>query len=298
MDRESMEKLNALVGNKPDEAVLEMHFPTATMMFEAPALVSVGGADTEVFVNGDPVPCWHPMLLNENAVLQTRPSAAGSRFYLAIHGGFELEPWLGSYSTHFKAGKGGFGGRALMKDDQLLFRKKISWNEKRMQGPVHLFPWKAPQPDYASERPIRVMQGPQWDWLSDEARSLLFNSEFYVSNHSDRMGFHINGATLSVGQHEDLVSVAVTRGTVQLMPDGQLVILMADHQTTGGYPVPAYVSQIDLCRLAQNRSGYTLRFEFISLEDAAEHWLAEKNAFRQFRNACRFQLEKHAPEAG
>ena len=126
MDRYSLQAINILLSNSPGEAVIEMHFPAPAFLFEQAAMIALGGADFHATINGEPIPSWHPVIVNKNSVLHFEKRIKGGRGYLAVKHGFDIQPWLGSASTNLKAGAGGFRGRALQKEDSIPFKKKNS----------------------------------------------------------------------------------------------------------------------------------------------------------------------------
>jgi len=260
MDRYAMQVANALVGNDPGEAVIEMHFPASTFLFGYPALIAISGADLAATINGDPVPHLHPILVNKNDVLQFHKLLQGARAYLAIAGGMQVKQWLNSRSTHLKARTGGFHGRALQKGDEILFRESFPFTPGRSDYQV--LPWRA-DPDWTDDtNEILVLPGNEWDRFTVESKENFLMTSFVITQQSDRMGYRLNNIPLPVLTHEEVVSSAVSFGTVQLLPDGKLIILMADHQTTGGYPRVAHVISAHHSRLAQVRPGDKIRFRF------------------------------------
>ena len=123
MDKYAMQVTNSLVGNQPGEAVIELHFPASVFLFTQPALIALGGAEFSASINGEPVPNLHAIIVCKNDVLQFHRPLYGERAYLAMSGGLVIDQWMNSYSTHLKANAGGFHGRSLQKDDEILFRQ-------------------------------------------------------------------------------------------------------------------------------------------------------------------------------
>src|SRR5512144_2328111 len=131
MDKYAMQVTNVLVGNQPGEATIEMHFPASVFMFTQPALIALGGADFSASINGEPVPSRHAIVVGKNDVLQFHKPVSGARAYLAVGGGFAIHKWMNSCSTHLKVKAGGYKGRNLHKDDELLLGQPSSFPVKQ-----------------------------------------------------------------------------------------------------------------------------------------------------------------------
>jgi antagonist of KipI len=291
MDRFAMQAANLLVGNDPAEAVVELHFPASIFLFGYPALIAIGGANFSASINGDPVPHLHPLWVNKNDVLQFQKPVEGARACLAIAGGLNIEPWLGSSSTNLKAGCGGYAGRHLQKGDELMFRQ--SFPPTPGQSEFKILPWKADTTWGDEIQEVAVLPGNEWDRLSTESKENFAMTSFVITQQSDRMGYRLNNIPLPVMTHEELVSAAVSFGTVQLLPDGKLIILMADHQTTGGYPRLAHVISAHHSKLAQLKAGNKIRFRFTDQVTAERLYIKQQQHLLQLQNACTFRLEQY-----
>lgn len=290
MDRIAMSVANALTGNQVDEALLELHFPAGKFLFETPALIALSGADFSAAINGVPLPLHQPCYVPAGAILTFDKLRTGARCYLAIRHGFSLTPWLGSYSTHLKVAQGGFEGRALRKGDKLTVRQPLP---PLRNGQTELFPWKAATEHlYQQQDALRILPGMCWDMLDDSSQQQLTTGNFRIGQHSDRMGFRLSGKPLHTRSKIEQLSAGICKGAIQLLPDGQLIILMADHQTTGGYPVVAHVITADMPALAQYQPGQSLQFNTISQEVAEEMLYQQERAIRYLQHACQLRLEK------
>ncbi|MFZ9387925.1 MAG: biotin-dependent carboxyltransferase family protein [Chitinophagaceae bacterium] len=294
MDRFSMEVANILAGNNPGEAVLEMHFPAPVILFRQPTLIALAGADFSASINAEPVPSLHPLVLGRNDVLQFHKPIHGARAYLAVAGGFQADNWLNSCSTHLKLGAGGHRGRALQKEDEINF--KIQFPGLVKQDGLAILPWEAVTDWGDDSSELEVIAGNEWDFLTPEARQIFASASFTITPQSDRMGYRLDHAPLTVHRHDELVSSAVGFGTIQLLPDGKLILLAADHQTTGGYPRIAHVITAHHSRLAQLGIGHRIGFRMISPELAEVRYLKQQQHLQQLRNACTFRLEKYLHE--
>ena len=270
MDRFAASSANFLVGNPKETAVIEMHFPAMTALFRQDALIAVCGADFMPTCHDEEIPSWQPVMVKRNALLHFQKWRWGARAYMAVHGGFETTEWLGSNSTNVKAGAGGHAGRALAKDDVLRMRKgRIDICKYLDGGDCRVLHWGVQdRKAYADDGNLLVLPGPEWDWLDDASKESFTNNTFTIAPNSDRMGYRMSGDPLQAARSLEMLSSGVDYGTIQLLPDGQLMILMADHQTTGGYPRIANVIGAHLPKLAQLPPSGEVRFEFTDLPKA------------------------------
>ncbi len=293
MDRYAMRVANFLVGNDPGEAVIEMHFPAAAFLFRSPALIALAGGDFSAHINGEPVPPLHAIIVGRNDVLQFHHPQQGARAYLAVRSGLATDPWLNSRSTNAKAGAGGFHGRRLQRNDELPIRTAEAMRQRWRQKNFSILPWKADTDWGDTEAEVAVLPGQEWEWLTMEAQENFFMTSFLVTRQSDRMGYRLDNIPLPALISTELVSSAVCFGTVQLLPDGKLIVLMADHQATGGYPRIAQVISAHHSKLAQCRAGERIRFVSVSQEKAVELYLKQEQHLQLLRNACTFRLDQY-----
>lgn len=295
MDRFSASIANMLAGNNPDAATIELHFPASVFLFERPALIALGGADFAASVNGEPVPSLHPIIVNKDSLLLFSAPLHGARTYLAIKGGIDSDEWLGSQSTHLQAMIGGYHGRSLHKNDQLFFKINIDYSSILQNKEFVVLPWKVDQArENGSENSneLFVLPGREWDWLDEKSKADFLSASFTISQQSDRMGYRLNDIPLHVVNSEDLVSSAVSFGTVQLLPNGQLIILMADHQTTGGYPKIAHIISAHQSKAAQLKAGDKIHFRMTDQQTAERLLLKQQLHLLQLQNACTFRLDE------
>jgi antagonist of KipI len=297
MDRFAVRLVNALVGNAVEEAVIEMHFPAPAMLFEKEALIAVGGADFSPAINGEDIPLFHPIIVSKNSILQFRRMEAGARCYLSVQGGFDITRWLNSYSTHLKATAGGFHGKALLKDDVLNFRKQSLLSSFLNGKHAVVLPWQANEKwNDSPVTKIFVLPGHEWKQLSEMGKSKFQRSGFTITNAADRMGYRLKGPSLQSNTGQELVSSAVNFGTIQLLPDGQLILLMADHQTTGGYPRVAHVISAHHSIIAQLNPGRTIHFSFVDQTFAENLLLKQQQHLSQLENGCKYRLDEYYSE--
>lgn len=289
MDRCAARLLNVLLGSDERDAVLEMHFPAPVLKFEESAVIAIGGADFGAHLNEKPIENWRPVFVEKGSVLKFAEKVSGNRAYLAVANGFAVEKWLGSFSTNLRAESGGFQGRSLQKSDRIFFGEKPNTESgKPLESPR--FPYKISRaliPRYSSLPTVRIIAGAEIDSLTALSEQQFTKENFAVSNNSDRMGFRLAGAPLFTLDEIEMISSAVDFGTIQLLPDGQMIILMADHQTSGGYPRLAHVISKDLPVLAQLGANDRVNFELVSLAEAEDLSLS----FEKDLNLLKFALE-------
>jgi len=299
MDRFAAQVVNMLTGNDNSEPVIELHFPSSIFLFEQEAMIAVGGADFSATINGEEIPLWQPVIIAKNSILQFEKWKKGARCYLAIKEKLNIERWLGSYSTNIKAASGGFNGRALQKNDALGFKERNDYKCFLKDQDFVILPWKADilWKETLIDR-IAIVPGNEWELLTNESRKKIFRDPFVIGSLADRMGYRLQGG-LAANQNCELVSSIVSFGTIQLLPNGELIILMADHQTAGGYPRIAYVASAHLPVLAQKQPGDKIFFRFTDQEHAGELLCLQQQHLLQLQNACKFRLEEfyHAGHA-
>lgn len=289
MDKPAAQVANFLTGNAKNEAVIEMHFPAARFLIEEPCLLAVTGADFGMYINDVPVNINTPVKVSQGSVIDFRKNTTGARAYLAVHGGFNIQPWLNSFSTNLKAKAGGYEGRALKKGDRLLFKKQTAI-DTNIPPSFKTFSWQAAvSAFYADPHTIRITAGNELPLLSTCSTSIFTESSFTISMQSDRMGYRMQGVPLILQNPLEMISSAVTEGTIQLLPSGQLIILMADHQTTGGYPRLAHVITADISKLAQQKPGTRLTFKLISQSTAETLLFQQQQHLQQLQNALTFK---------
>jgi len=286
MDRFSAGLANALLGKNLEAPVVELHFPAAQILFQKPAVICLTGADFSPAINGQKVPLHQPVAIRENSLLTFGGQPHGARCYLALAGEIKVEPWLNSYSTNLKAGAGSYKGRPLQKGDELPF-ETVSFQTK--EELVQL-PWRYNVAEEATNE-IGFFPGPEWNWVTQKSQSEFLSNAFMISPSSDRMGYRLQGEKLEQATTEQLISSPVNFGTVQLLPNGQLIVLMADHQTTGGYPRIAGVISAHLPRLAQRTTGDEIRFVATTIDAAEEKAVALQNFLVQLQNTCKLKFQ-------
>ena len=281
MDRTAVRLLNTLLGNDQNCAVVEVHFPAGEFLFDEAAVFAVGGADFRPRLSGVEIPNWTSHLARSGDVLAFADKTCGNRAYLAVAGGFEIPKWLGSSSTNLTAEIGGHEGRRLQNGDLLQCDSRKIASGNRL-GPSLI-------PPYCSSPEIRVTPGPEYDVLTGGSVEALFSGSFAISPDSNRMGFRLAGPLLFRLTESEMLSSGTAFGTVQLLPNGQLVVLMADHQTTGGYPRIANVVEMDLPLLAQLGPGDKVAFSMIEHSEAERVLLGFERELAFLRSGLRLR---------
>lgn len=270
MDRFAHSAANLLVGNDRGEATLECTINGPQVVAERACLVAVTGGDLGLRVNGHDAPMWTGIFLGAGDQLSFAGRRSGARAYIALAGGVEGDRWLGSRSTYLLVARGGIEGRPLKAGDVL--HAATDRAHPRVAG-RQLPP--ALRPDYA-EATLAAIGGPHLRRLEAESRRALFGATFKLSNQADRMGYRLEGPTMSQ-KGDELLSFGLAAGAVQVVNSGQAILLMADHQTAGGYAVPATVVSASLPRAAQLLPGDEFQFREVT-ETKARQMRHELNA--------------------
>ncbi|MCU0379663.1 MAG: biotin-dependent carboxyltransferase family protein [Chitinophagaceae bacterium] len=300
MDRYSMRLANMLCGNEPGAAVLETAWHGAQWITESEILLAFCGGGAKWQVNDGELPSGRPVLVPAFSVISLVPGSRGFYSYLAAAGGFRAQVHQGSASTYIPARMGGYQGRALQVGDVLetgalktMLAQRMVASLKSSGKECHYPGWGIEvEFDPAPVKEIRILDGPEADWFELNPGSGLQQETFAISVQSNRMATRLEGKKLRACEKRELLSTAVTRGTVQVTHDGSLLVLMADAQTTGGYPRIAQVAAADLPRIAQLRPGDRIRLKRISWEQAEDLYLEEERKLKQLERsiAMRFGL--------
>jgi len=299
MDQHAARIANLLVGNKESEAVIELTYGGAKLKSEQTMLIAVCGADMSATVDGEKLPLQRPVVIKAGSVLHFRQNRAGCRVYIAIGGGIAVQPVLQSRSTYLRGGFGGLQGRALQSGDRIELQSagehtsSFYIKEKLLKGMNASSSFGATSwyTDYNDRKTIlspaniRIIAGKHYGMLSEASRIKLTHNVFKIGIQSDRMGYRLDGAQLQLEQSLTLLSEGVATGTVQLPPSGQPIILLADRQTTGGYPRIAHVCAADLPKLAQMKPGDLLVFQVIAHHEAERLLIKSELDFQQMKTA-------------
>jgi antagonist of KipI len=271
MDPYSHRAANALVGNHPSAATLEVTLLGPELGFEEERMIVVTGAEFELRVNGRSVPTNAPCVAPAGASLAFGQRIRGARAYIGVEGGFEPPLMLGSRATHVAVGMGGLGGRALKAGDRVpLGERKTRGPEARPMTPVRALPY-----GHAS---VRVMIGPQCQLFRADALDVLQAAPYKLGLRSDRMAFRLEGSPLAHISDADIISEATPIGSIQVPSSGLPIVLMADRQTSGGYPKIATLISADLGLAGQLAPGDTISFAVCSAQEAIAALIAQERA--------------------
>jgi biotin-dependent carboxylase-like uncharacterized protein len=260
MDRLALAAANVLVGNGPGAAAIELMLLGATFRVEeGAARLAVTGAPCAVAVDGQPVAQSSTIAVEAGQTVTVGPMQAGVFAYLAVAGGFDWPPQLGSLSLHQRAALGGYHGRAFEAGDRIPLL---------VAAPPRSPLLSLPPVALDSGAPVRVVPGPQDDYFSEAGFATFASAAYGVSQEADRMGYRLAGPAIEHSRGFNIVSDGIVPGSVQVPGSGEPIVMMADHQTTGGYPKIATVISADLRVVAHRRPGDVIRFEVVGVEEA------------------------------
>jgi antagonist of KipI len=262
MDREAFLLANRLVGNAADAAALECTLIGPRLELADERWVAVTGAAMPVTLNGAVMPRWATFEVKPGDVLRLGPAASGVRAYIAVSGGIDTPPALGSRSTYLRGQLGGHQGRALRKSDVLPLGPPSGGAPAQVRDRLI--------PDYTQAPTVRVVLGPQDDRFTERGISALFEAPYEMTPQSDRMGARLRGARIEHTQGHDIISDGVALGGVQVVGDGQPIVLLADRQSTGGYTKIGTVCSFDIGRVCQVKPGQRLSFTRVTVAEAHE----------------------------
>ena len=266
---------NILVGNPRNEAVLEATILGPSLIFEEDEVFALTGGDFGAALSGAPIDNNRAYGARAGDVLSLSQTRTGARAYIAFAGGLDIEEVMGSRSTCLKAGVGGLGGRAVLAGDGIGLRAPVP-SLPRMEDrsvPADLLS------AYGDRVTVRFTYGPQDDLFSPAGKRAFVRGEYTVSDRSDRMGYRLEGPAVERAEGSDgnIVSDGVCFGAIQI-PDGQPIVMMADRQTTGGYPKLGCVISADLPLLAQRKAGDRVRFRPVSVAAAQAAYRRQRQA--------------------
>jgi len=273
MDIRAHRLANLIAGNTQDQVTLECTLMGPTLTFAQACCIALSGADMDAHLNDQPIPNNRPIIIRAGDTLSLKQARHGVRTYVAVYGGFACDPVMGSASTYVRGGFGGYDGRALQAGDTLSLptplandAKLDALSEQLWDQQIYLpAPWVQ-----QVKTAVRAIQGPQAALFTKQAVDAFFSADYRIDPQSDRMGYRLTGPTLALAEPTQILSEAASFGSIQVPADGQPIVLMADRQTTGGYPKIAHVCTVDLPHIAQAAPGQTLSFKPISLEDAQQ----------------------------
>lgn len=300
MDRYALRIANLLVGNAQYEAGIEITFGKTSILFHDERVIAITGGNLRPEINDEPIKNNQPFLVMEGDVLQFKTPTFGCRAYLAISGGFKINKILGSKSTYEKARFGGWKGRVLKRSDEIplgllgtankQFKKQLNSHKNTPNWSVNCRDFYAKQEEII---PIHVLPGLECELFNKSSIQQFEQLIYTISSHSNRMGYHLeSAATINLAQAKEILSEAVTFGTVQVPPSGKPMILMSDAQTVGGYPKIAQVLSSDFSRLAQALPGQKIQFKFVDIQTAQKKLFEYEQYIRQIKSSIQLQINQ------
>lgn len=261
MDQQAYRKANYLVGNPETAAVLEFTVYGGSYRFTQDTILALTGADMGAVIEEQPVEMNCAVAVKKGAVLNLGMASKGCRTYLAVSGGFMVPLVMGSYATNIRCEMGGFHGRKLKRGDVLeIGQSPAAFSEIKNR--------KVSIPEYSDEVEVRVIPGPQEEMFTQKGLHTFYSGYYQVREDSDRMGYRLDGSMIESKNGTDIVSDGITFGSIQVTASGKPIILMADHQTTGGYAKIGTVCRMDLSKVAQCKPGDRIHFKKIDVEKA------------------------------
>ena len=267
LDPVALRAANALAGNTPGAGALEVLYVGPVIKIDADNVrLAFAGANAAIeilpdamAVTGTPVENMRSVLARRGEVVRIASLGGGAVLYVAVEGGFAIAPTFGSVATDIRGGIGGWHGRALVAGDRLpLCRMRATEREE----------WRINGLDLAPPERVRAIAGPQSDHFSESEIAAFFDSRYTIGAGSDRMGMRLDGRRIRHARGHDITSDGIAPGSVQVLGDGQPVMLLADRQTTGGYPKIATVISADLPAVGRLPIGAKIGFERVTVEAA------------------------------
>ena len=263
MDAFSLAAANVLVGNKPGDAGLEVTLIGPELLLLTKMQVAITGAAVCPKINGQDVPMWQALNLEEEDVVSFSRMESGCRVYMAVRGGVNAPLVLGSRSTYVRGGFGGINGRQLRTGDI------VEGFEAELLDTMHRMPQEL-VPKFTHHFQVQAVLGPQADMFTEKGVDTFFSSEYRVTPEADRMGYRLEGPLIEHKGKADIVSDALLPGSVQVPKNGKPIVIMRDAQTTGGYPKIAVITTPDVSLLGQAKPNDMIEFSEVTLSHAQE----------------------------
>ncbi|WP_232698756.1 5-oxoprolinase subunit C family protein [Brevibacillus daliensis] len=319
MDVVAMRVANLLVGNDEYAPVLEMTLVGPKLRFQKDTLLAITGGDLTAKVYGRSLPLNRPVYLKADTVVEWFGCRDGCRAYVAVAGGFAGTEVLGSKSTYLRGSWGGHHGRNLKAGDQITYqnsgrlsnqfkdslsRRMNDTNTIHRNIELHTDhnanspAWFAPDWRvgsvitnlYSRRSRVRIISGTHFTDFTIESQRNLVNQSFRITPQSDRMGYRLKGAQLTLSEPLELLSEAVVHGTIQVPPEGNPIILLSDRQTTGGYPRIGQVITVDLPLLAQAKPGEEIMFKLVDHREAERLLIKREDALLELQQGIRMAM--------
>ena len=263
MDRLALQAANLLVGNEPGAAGIETAAGLLRLRFTVPCAVAVAGAPARTALDGVALPSFWAAAAEAGQTLEIAPSPVGTWTYLALAGGLDVAPVLGSRSTDLKAGFGGHEGRTLAAGDRLGILRPAAGHRTARAGGFGV----APPALEDTPALLRAIPAREHAVFAADVQALFWEAEWVVQADSNRIGYRLAGPALHPVEPQNLLSYGLVPGTVQVPPSGQPAVQLSEANTCGGYPKMAVIVAADLRLLAQTRPGRAVRFVACTRED-------------------------------
>lgn len=274
MDVFSHRVANQLAGNEPNAATLEITLIGPDLIVEADTTCAIAGAQFEVTCDHRLVPTGTSFEVERGQRLKFGRSHQGARAYLAVAGGIQTAPVLGSRATHLVSRMGGLKGRSLVAGDRVPITGGLPPRPQRKSAGLTL-----PSKGRAL---LRVMAGPQADWFQADALKTIAGVSFRIAPQSNRMGYRLQGPPLARAHEGELISEPLGIGAIQVPSAGEPILLMADRQTAGGYPKIGYVITADLPLAGQLAPGDFIEFHLCTHQEAVAALIARERQLLRF----------------
>lgn len=290
MDQISYAAANHIAGNPAGAAEIEMTLMGLTAEFTEDAVIAVTGADMDAKLDGAAIDMYAPVQVLKGQTLSFGTVKSGVRGYLAVRGGFDVPAVMGSRSTNLRSKIGGVSGRAIAAGDEIRIGETAADLEPDADGEKGIFsrglafPMSRRElehaPKFEKNITVRVVLGPQAENFTEAGIKAFEEGSYKVLPQSDRMGMRLSGPKVESKSGYDIISDGILFGSVQITNGGEPIVMMADHQTTGGYAKIATAVSFDLPKLAQLPPGGTVHFEVISPEKAQELYRKPEDRYR------------------
>lgn len=293
MDPYALRVANLLAGNGENAAALEITLTGPSIRFEKDLFIAICGGDLSPKIDGQDAGMWRTIAVRKGQTLAFGQPLSGCRSYLAVSGGIAVPEVMNSKSTYLRAEIGGFHGCALKNGDEVQVNPLSPEREAALKNAANgETDWLTPPLRYSGQPVIRMMKGRQFNLFNEESKKRIFTDFFSVSSNSDRMGYRLEGTKLSLEKAAELISEAVAFGSIQVPADGNPIVLLADRQTTGGYPKIGQVASVDLPLISQLKPGDRLCFKEVSLQEAQRLYIEQEEKIRQLKIGIRLKREE------
>jgi len=299
MDSLSARIANLALGNPADAAVIEFTYGNAGFRSATDSLIAFAGDGAFLHAGRLALPSERPIYLPAGTAVRLSNNPNGARTYLAIAGGWDVPSVLGSKSTYTLAAFGGYNGRPLQTGDLLRAQDRCSPTTAGLRNRLHGAEIRYPKWSIARDlllpadrKTIRVVPAHEFTWFEGQSVVSFLSEPYTISAQSNRMGYRIDGPAIRKLVTRELLSTAVTPGTIQVTGDGQLILLMADCQTTGGYPRIAQVATVDMPLCGQLKPGDSVSFQEISRTDAEKLHIHQERQISKLTAAVMMNIEE------